>query len=231
MRIVFIGAEQAGYDVLEMLIKSREDIVGIWSIGPNKDIADYVDFIPLADVRCDEEPMIYYNIEYIDNYENNKYWFKDIKSRKPDLIIVVSWSQIIPKEILDIPTGLNPKASRCYQWGYVTGEEKKQLYKEVYVYLRSVEHDGQPEIIIEMKKMGRHVICNYPYKHTIVAHTKNDIVQCIKVLYEKFRNEGRPLDEEGMKYYREKFTKNNFINRFIELFYGKDCLEKWGALK
>lgn len=131
------------------------------------------------------------------------------------------------KEPLDIPTGLNPKATRCYQLGYVTGDDKKELYKEVYVYLRSVEHDGQPEIIIEMKKMGRHVICNYPYPHTIEAHSKEGIVNIINELYEKFRNEGRPLDEEGMKYYREKFTKNNFINRFIELFYGEDCLKKW----
>lgn len=132
------------------------------------------------------------------------------------------------KELLDLP-GYDDFADphNCHQRFYIGGEEKKQLYKETYVYLRHTEHDGLPEIIVELKKMGRHVIMNYPYPHCIVAYTKDEIVKHINRLYKEFKDEGRPLDVRGKLYYRQKYSKENFIKRFIEIIYGESCLKKW----
>lgn len=149
--------------------------------------------------------------------------------RENDSIRFIFYGNKDPLE--DFPGDIKSWPSRCYQYGYLTGEEKKQMYKEAYVLLRHVEHDGQPESIIELKKMGRHVICNYPYPNCLVAQTKEDIVRQINTLYEDFKEKGRPLDYHGMKYYRETFTKHNFIDRFIKLFYGEKELEKWRGLE
>lgn len=125
-------------------------------------------------------------------------------------------------KVEDLPTG-----GRCFQYGYITGEEKKQLYKETYVYLRHTTHDGIPYILVELEKMGRHVIMNYPYPHCVVAYTKDEIIKQIDRLYKEFRDEGRPLDIKGKQYYRQKYTKDFFINEFIRLFWGEECLKKW----
>ncbi len=98
MRIVFIGAEQAGYDVLEMLLETKEEIPLVITRQIADDIADYKSFEPLEKLMMSSQT----NSFDIDQVKNIKFATQDIKDAKPDLIIVVSWSQIIPKEILDI---------------------------------------------------------------------------------------------------------------------------------
>lgn len=99
MRIVFIGAEQAGYDVLESLLDIGENIVGIITKAESEDIADYISF--------DHFRTSHHEIPFISLTANGgaarTYCIQKVRVWDPDLIIVVSWSQIIPKEILEIP--------------------------------------------------------------------------------------------------------------------------------
>jgi hypothetical protein len=116
--------------------------------------------------------------------------------------------------------------SNCVDWGYVTGEEKKRLYKQTQVYLRSTEHDGESMCNIEHHKLARHVISDYPYKYCHVAKTKDEIVSKIQELRDNYKP-----NYEAQEYYKKHFNKQRFINEFIRIFYGEDCLKKWEALK
>ena len=92
-RIIYIGAERVGLICLQKLIDLGKNVVAVLTADDSLEykIADFVSFdenvgkIPLYKVvnTKDPETMLL------------------IKNLKPDLIIVVSWSQIIPKEILD----------------------------------------------------------------------------------------------------------------------------------
>lgn len=97
MKIVFIGQERAGYDVLEMLLRCREDVVGVFTPPHSDKIADWVDFDPLMSLSVVGCHM------YFVGGVNHPSTIEDIRALGPDLIIVVSWSEIIPTEILDIP--------------------------------------------------------------------------------------------------------------------------------
>lgn len=112
--------------------------------------------------------------------------------------------------------------SNCVDWGYVTGEEKKRLYKQTHIYIRSTEHDGEPMSIIEFQKLAKHVISDWPYKHCHVAVTEAEIVSKILDLTDNYKP-----NYEGQKYYRNRFTKQRFINEFIRIFYGDEALRKW----
>jgi hypothetical protein len=112
--------------------------------------------------------------------------------------------------------------SNCIDWGYVTGEEKKRLYQQTDIYLRSTDHDGEPMSNIEFHKLAKSVICDYPYKHCHVAVTEDEIISKIREL----RDDYKP-NYEAQKYYRERFNKQRFINEFVRIFYGEDCLQKW----
>jgi len=96
--IIFIGAERVGKDVLKSFLDAKKNIVAVFTAHPAlKDkIADYVDF---SDIE-NSYPEIDFN--YILS-SKDLLVIEKIKSYQPEVIFVISWSQIIPKEILKIP--------------------------------------------------------------------------------------------------------------------------------
>jgi methionyl-tRNA formyltransferase len=93
-KIVYIGAETVGLVVLENLLRAKKNIVAAFTADDSLryKIADFISFDYLWDV-----PL--WKIKD----SNDRAFIDHIKELEPDLIIVVSWSQIIPKEILKIP--------------------------------------------------------------------------------------------------------------------------------
>lgn len=97
-RIVFIGAERAGLTCLQKLIELKKDVVAVFTADDilKPKIADFIHFdgkagnIPLYKIQSTKSPHV----------------VAQIKSFAPDLIIVISWSQIVQKEILNcVPRG------------------------------------------------------------------------------------------------------------------------------
>lgn len=94
-RIVYVGAERVGLSCLQRLVEMGKHIVGVFTAHDELRpvIADFVSFdesvrpldIPFFKVKRSR------SLEFIDQ----------IEALRPDLILVISWSQIIPKEVLD----------------------------------------------------------------------------------------------------------------------------------
>lgn len=106
MKFFFIGTVQVSYYILKRLIHLDENIVGVATKKISKFNADFSDLSSL----CIPSGIIYKYVPDI-NPETTVKW---IKSLNPDLIICVGWSQIICKEILNIPKkgtiGFHPAA-------------------------------------------------------------------------------------------------------------------------
>jgi len=94
-RIVYIGAERVGLACLKELIRLKKNVVAVFTADDSlkSKIADFIPF----DGATGEIPLI--KIKSTKSAET----IKKIKEFNPELIFVISWSQIIPKEILDIP--------------------------------------------------------------------------------------------------------------------------------
>lgn len=95
MRILFIGCVESSYIELEILLKYKKSIVGVITKKKSTLNADFVDLQILAQkygLPC----------KYVDNV-NDENSIDFIKECNPDVIYCLGWSQIIKKEILDIP--------------------------------------------------------------------------------------------------------------------------------
>jgi len=124
--ILFIGAERVGKAVLRQLLGSGQNVVAVVTAHPSlkKRIADYVDFSDLQK----KYPRVAFH--YVKNSKSPSV-VKKIKSHNPEAIFVVSWSQIIPDEVLKVPSkgviGLHysylPKRRGCapLNWAIIDG--------------------------------------------------------------------------------------------------------------
>ncbi len=97
--IIFIGAERVGKAVLKALLKAEKNIVAVFTAHPSlkSKIADYINFSDL------EKRFPHVKFHYILNSRDASV-IKKIKYYRPEVIYVISWSQIIPTEILRIPS-------------------------------------------------------------------------------------------------------------------------------
>lgn len=95
MRIVYIGCVESSYVELNLLLENHKQVVGVVTKENSDFNSDFTNLKPLADK---------YNIccEYATNI-NDKNIVNFIKKCKPDVIYCFGWSQLIKKEILDIP--------------------------------------------------------------------------------------------------------------------------------
>ena len=92
-RIVFIGAERVGLACLQRFVDLKKNVVAVFTADDclKHKIADYVSF----DDNVENIPL--YKVVNIKEPET----ISLIKDFKPDLVVVISWSQIISKEVLE----------------------------------------------------------------------------------------------------------------------------------
>lgn len=93
-RIVFIGAERVGRVCLEMLLRKRKEVVAVFTAEESQRdrIADFQEFddlaeefiVPLWKVKTTRDMQV----------------VQSIKSYDPDVIVMISWSQILPKDVV-----------------------------------------------------------------------------------------------------------------------------------
>ena len=106
MKIVFIGSVKFSADMLQQLVETDTDIVGVCTKKESVFNADHVDLRSICELN--EIPWIY--SENI-NSESTSSW---IRTLNPDVIFCMGWSEIIKEELLRIPPlgviGFHPTA-------------------------------------------------------------------------------------------------------------------------
>lgn len=95
MRVLFIGSVAFSEKTLEKLIDLKVNLVGVVTKKSSSFNADFVDLSKTADAHS-------IDFHYTKNVNDQKSvnW---IESKEPDLIFCLGWSQLLKKEILNIP--------------------------------------------------------------------------------------------------------------------------------
>ena len=131
MRIVFIGTPDFARKSLEAIYNKGHEIIGVVT-NPDKPKGRGMKMImsPVKEFAIEKNIPIYQPIKV----RNNEEFIEEIKNLKPDVICVVAYGKILPKEILEIPEkgcinvhgSLLPKyrGAAPIQWAVLNGEEK-----------------------------------------------------------------------------------------------------------
>lgn len=130
MRILFMGTPDFARESLEAVYKAGYEIIGVVT-NPDRPKGRGMKMIP--------SPVKEYAIEkgfkiyQPEKVKNNTEFIEEIKNLKPDVICVVAYGKILPKEILDIPKqgcinvhgSLLPKyrGAAPIQWAILNGDK------------------------------------------------------------------------------------------------------------
>ena len=100
MRIVFMGTPDFAMESLAKLCENSYNIVGVVT-NPDRPKGRGMKMIasPVKEYAMQKEIDVYQP----EKIKNNEEFFDKLKSLEPDLIIVVAYGKILPKEILDLP--------------------------------------------------------------------------------------------------------------------------------
>jgi methionyl-tRNA formyltransferase len=128
MKVVFMGTPEFSLNILQVLIDSEHEVVGVVT-QPDKLVGRKQILTPTPVKQLAEEHGIpvFQPIKIRQDYETIVNW-------QPDLIVTCAYGQIIPKILLDLPQfgAINVHASLLpkyrggapIQWAMINGEEK-----------------------------------------------------------------------------------------------------------
>jgi len=99
MKVVYMGTPEFAVPCLEMLINSKHEVIGVFT-QPDKPSGrgQKVNITPVKEKALEHNIPIYQPITL-----KNEDIINEIKNLNPDIIVVVAYGQILPKEILQIP--------------------------------------------------------------------------------------------------------------------------------
>lgn len=130
MRILFMGTPDFAMESLKCLYEAKYDIIGVVT-NPDKPKGRGMNMIapPVKEFALEKNLKIYQPEKIRKNIE----FIEEIKRLNPDLIVVVAYGKILPKEILDIPkygcinvhASLLPKyrGAAPIQWAVLNGDK------------------------------------------------------------------------------------------------------------
>ncbi len=130
MKIVFMGTPDFARDSLEAIYKDGHEIIGVVT-NPDKPKGRGMKMIlsPVKEFAIEKNLKIYQP----EKVKNNIEFIEEIKKLNPDVICVVAYGKILPKEILDIPKygcinvhgSLLPKyrGAAPIQWAVLNGDK------------------------------------------------------------------------------------------------------------
>ena len=131
MKIIFMGTPDFAKDSLEAIYNAGHEILAVVT-NPDKPKGRGMKMIfsPVKEFALEHNLPIYQP----EKVKNNEEFIQTIKSLSPDVICVVAYGKILPKEILDIPPygcinvhgSLLPKyrGAAPIQWAIINGETK-----------------------------------------------------------------------------------------------------------
>jgi len=169
MKIIFIGAVEIGYTILEVVYESGFEVDTVFTLPfeMEEKTSGFVDFEPLT--KQNNSNIV--RIKEINDVDN----IKLIKNINPDLIIVCGWQRLICEDILNIPklgtigfhSSLLPKyrGRAPVNWAIIMGEKETGI---TMFYLTPNADDGD---IIAQKSFPilLNDDCNTVYKKSAKA--------------------------------------------------------------
>ena len=130
MRIVFMGTPDFARESLEAVYNAGHDIIGVVT-NPDKPKGRGMKMIasPVKEYAIEKNIPIYQPLKV----RNNEEFIQEIKGLKPDVICVVAYGKILPKDLLEIPSkgcinvhgSLLPKyrGAAPIQWAVLNGDK------------------------------------------------------------------------------------------------------------
>ena len=130
MRIVFMGTPDFAKESLEAIYNAGHEIIGVVT-NPDKPKGRGMKMVasPVKEFAIEKGLKIYQPLKV----RNNTEFIEEIKDLNPDVICVVAYGKILPKEILDIPKlgcinvhgSLLPKyrGAAPIQWAVLNGDK------------------------------------------------------------------------------------------------------------
>lgn len=131
LNIVFMGTPDFAKESLEAIYNAKYNIVGVVT-NPDKPKGRGMKLIPspVKEFALENNLSVYQPIKVRENVE----FIEEMKKLKPDVICVVAYGKILPKELLDIPKlgcinvhgSLLPKyrGAAPIQWAVINGEKQ-----------------------------------------------------------------------------------------------------------
>ena len=128
MKIVFMGTPDIAVPCLQKIIDEKYEILGVVTQPDKpKGRGKKLGMSPVKELAIENNIPVYQPVKARD-----KEFIDKIKSLNPDVIVVVAFGQILPKEILEIPklgcinvhVSLLPKYRGAINWVIINGEEK-----------------------------------------------------------------------------------------------------------
>lgn len=130
LNIIFMGTPDFAKESLKCLYEANYNILGVVT-NPDKPKGRGMKMMisPVKEYALEKKLKVYQPLKV----RNNEEFIKEIKNLNPDLICVVAYGKILPKEILDIPKfgsvnvhgSLLPKyrGAAPIQWAVINGEK------------------------------------------------------------------------------------------------------------
>lgn len=131
MKIVFMGTPDFAVAPFQSLIEAGHEIIGVVT-QPDKPKGRKMELQPppVKEAALEHNIPVYQPVRVRGNVE----FYEEMKQLNPDVIVVVAFGQILPKEILELPkygclnihASLLPKyrGAAPIQWAVIDGEEK-----------------------------------------------------------------------------------------------------------
>lgn len=181
MKILFIGTVLFSKNILDEVIKSKNQIVGVIGKKKTKYNSDYYDLVKYSrKLRIDAI--------YTDDINSTKI-LRWVKQRKPDIIFCVGWNQLLKKNFLKIAPGgtigYHPsdlpknKGRHPIIWSLVLGLKK---IGSCFFYMNSKADSGRI-ISKKMIKIQKNYDSNIIYKKLTIVGKKQ-----IKEIMFKIKN-------------------------------------------
>ena len=127
MRVLFMGTPDFAKESLESIYNNGNEIIGVVT-NPDKPMKMIP--TPVKEFSIEKNIKVYQPIKV----KNNTEFIEEIKSLNPDVICVVAYGKILPKEILEIPKygcinvhgSLLPqyRGAAPIQWAILNGDKK-----------------------------------------------------------------------------------------------------------
>ena len=113
-KIVFMGTPKFSVPTLDLLIKNKFNVVKVYTQPPRKSKRGQKINPSAIEEYCKKNKISFRNPEILDTQEE----FKIFKELSPNLIVVVAYGKIIPKNFLNIPKFgfINIHASLLPKW-------------------------------------------------------------------------------------------------------------------
>jgi methionyl-tRNA formyltransferase len=99
-RVLFMGSPEIAVPTLEALLQAGENIVGVVS-QPDRPVGRHQVLTPPAVAAFAKEKNL--PLFQPEKVKNNPEFLETIKNLKPDVVIVVAYGRLLPKDFLDLP--------------------------------------------------------------------------------------------------------------------------------